>query len=118
MKRFIESVRSTGCNLKNDKGRALWEYCKNKWEHVLLNDDDAVATMMVDIGKKVDKLNKQYPRLKQNFEMVKAPSYRGSHLCSYYVRWMDKNCTTAFVIHTINVVGVLANGELTREQCK
>ena len=115
MKRFIEKISSMGFNLKNDKGRALYEYVVSKYSNVLLNDDDALAEMVSDIDNKSSELDKEYPRLKQSLVLNEYTSPLMTGVTLYYVRWKDKNSSAAFTIHLMNVVGEMTGENLIKE---
>ena len=115
MKRFIEKISSMGCNLKNDKGRALYEYVVSKYSNVLLNDDDALAEMVSDIDNKSSELDKEYPRLKQSLVLNEYTLPLMTGVTLYYVRWKDKNSSTAFTIRLMNVVGEMTGENLIKE---
>lgn len=114
MKRFIVRVDSTGFNTKNAKGRALWEYCKDKYEHVLLNDECDSKVMLDDIRGKIRELNEKFPTLRQHIVMTEEPARFGA-FCDYTARWEDKNNTTAFVMRAYDVKGVMTGGCLSME---
>ena len=114
MKRFIERVDSVGFNTKNAKGRALWEYCKDKYEHVLLNDECDSKVMLDDIRGKIRELNEKFPTLRQHIVMTEEPARFGD-FCDYTARWEDKNNTTAFVMRARYVKGVMIGGCLLME---
>jgi len=50
-----------GDNLKNEKGRALFEYVREKYEGVLLDTDKDVQAVSKDIREKEKELAKEYP---------------------------------------------------------
>lgn len=115
MKRFIDDVCSTGYCTKNAKGRALLQYCWLRYNHMLLNSDSDVDVMLADIRRKIEELNKEFPRLKQNMKVTVLPPLSVNTSTLYYVRWEDKNSTTAFVIRALPVVGEMKDGQLTKE---
>lgn len=114
MKRFIVRVDSVGFNTKNAKGRALWEYCKDKYEHVLLNDECDSKVMLDDIRGKIRELNEKFPTLRQHIVMTEENARFGA-FCDYTARWEDKNNTTAFVMRAYDVKGVMTGGCLSME---
>lgn len=97
MRQFIYSISATGHNLKNEKGQKLFEYCRNTFNHTLLEGETDITNMQVAIYNKIAELNKQYPRLKQN--LVLTTTFHEIDLPIYYtIKWDDKNDTDAFVM--------------------
>lgn len=97
MRQFIYSISATGYNLKNEKGQKLFEYCRNTFNHTLLEGETDITNMKTAIENKIDELNKQYPRLKQN--LVLTTTFHEIDLPIYYtIKWDDKNDTDAFVM--------------------
>lgn len=97
MRQFIYSISATGYNLKNEKGQKLFEYCRNTFNHTLLEGETDITNMKTAIENKIDELNKQYPRLKQNLTLT--TTFHEIDLPIYYtIKWDDKNDTDAFVM--------------------
>ena len=103
MRQFIYSVSASGYNLKNEKGQKLFEYCRNTFEHTLLENVIDIACMHDAINNKIAELNKQYPRLKQNLTLTTTTYKEIDSPVFYTVEWDDKNHTTAFTMSARNV---------------
>ena len=105
---FISQVTAAGCNLKNDLGRALLEYVRQKYEYTLLEGDDALTQFRQDITEHFYFMQPLYPRIKQ--VLADLPSDLGIYGEGYqqsvfhiHVRWLDKNLSTMFFITIIKV---------------
>ena len=103
MRQFIYSVSASGYNLKNEKGQKLFEYCRNTFEHTLLENVIDIACMHDAINNKIAELNKQYPRLKQNLTLTTTTYKEIDSPVFYTLQWDDKNNTTAFTMSARNV---------------
>ena len=103
MRKFIYSISATGYNLKNEKGQKLFEYCRNTFEHTLLESANDITNMQAAITNKIAELNKQYPRLKQNLTLTTTTYKETESPVFYTLEWDDKNNTTAFVMSARNV---------------
>ena len=103
MRQFIYSVSASGYNLKNEKGQKLFEYCRNTFEHTLLENVIDIACMQAAIDNKIAELNKQYPRLKQTLTLITNTYKEIDSPVFYTVQWDDKNNTTAFTMSARNV---------------
>ena len=112
MKQFINGISATGYNTKNEKGLELFNWCRNKYDKVLLNDSLDEQELKNDIREKIKELKDKYPRLKQDMEVVSDHKYgRGS----VNVYWLDKNHSMAFRMDLQEVKGIMTGGCLNFE---
>lgn len=112
MKQFIDSITSTGYNTKNQKGSELYNWCKDKYSYVLLNDNLDEQEMMNDIRAKIKELNEKFPRLKQDIEVISDHRWGQD---SIEVRWLDKYHSMVFRMNLQEVKGIMTGGCLTKE---
>ena len=58
---FVAYVKTCSTN---NKGRELQDYATHKLEHQIIEGVNPFETLLLDIARTVDMLNKQYPRTK------------------------------------------------------
>lgn len=106
-----------GDNLKNEKGRALFEYVRDKYEGILLDTDKDVQAVSKDIREKEKELAKEYPKLKQDITIERFNIGLSSHIFNYFlnIKWIDKNSSTMFTICMRKVTGKMSFGCIERD---
>ena len=106
MKRqFITQVTAMGSNTKNERGSALFNWTKEKYEGRIMYDHIDIASMIIDIEAKMKYLAKEFPRLKQNIKPIVQPNFDKECTQYHYIQvfWDDKNGTEMFSIRTQDI---------------
>ena len=74
MKYFVDGINALSTDLKNDKGRELYNFCRDSFEHFAM-EEESVNGVEEIIKKEIIRLDAKYPRMLKMEVSVRKPTF-------------------------------------------